>query len=414
MSRKTIAVLATLDTKGKEAEFLRGQIAAHGCAALVVDVGVTGAPATRADVTRAVVADAGGTPLAVLLENPDREVAAPVMAEGATRIVTRLAAEKKIHGVLGLGGTQGTTLCTRVMRALPYGFPKVMVSTMASGNVAPWVDIRDITMMFSVADIMGLNPVTRKILANAAGAACGMAATTVQMETGDTNLVAITTVGITTRGAMRAAEVLEAAGLHTIVFHAIGPGGRAMEQMMKEGIIAAVLDYSTIEVSNEMFHALLAGGPDRCTTAGRLGIPQVVAPGAIEVLVYNEPETVPPPFNTRTLIRHSPKITDVRLNAEEMAAVGRELARRLSHTTGYATFMIPTAGYDSYAVKGKGFHDPAADAAFVRELTANLPPCIEVVERDTHIEDPAFAVEAAEKLLELIDAKKRDAGKGGA
>jgi uncharacterized protein (UPF0261 family) len=409
MSKKTIAVLATLDTKGREAEFLREQIGAHGLHALIVDVGVTGAPVAKADVTRAEVAEAGGTPLARLLQNPDRETAAPVMAEGATKIVTRLAAEKKIHAVLGLGGTQGTTLCTRVMRALPYGFPKVMVSTMASGNVAPWVDIRDITMMFSVADIMGLNPVTRKILANAAGAACGMASTKVEMETGDTNLVAVTTVGITTLGAMKAVEVLEAAGLHTIVFHAIGAGGRAMEQMMKEGIIAAVLDYSTIEVSNEMHHALLAGGPERCTTAGKLGIPQVVAPGAIEVLVYNEPETVPPPFNTRTLIRHSPKITDVRLNAAEMAAVGRELARRLSFTKDPAVFMIPTAGFDSYAVKGKGFHDPEADAAFVRELTANLPSCFEVKKRDTHIDDPAFAEEAAKTLIGLMEAKKRAA-----
>jgi uncharacterized protein (UPF0261 family) len=409
MSKKTIAVLATLDTKGREAEFLREQIGAHGLLALIVDVGVTGAPAAKADVTRAEVAEAGGTPLVRLLQNPDRETAAPVMAEGATKVVMRLAAEKKIHGVLGLGGTQGTTLCTRVMRALPYGFPKVMVSTMASGNVAPWVDIRDITMMFSVADIMGLNPVTRKILANAAGAACGMASTKVEMETGDTNLVAVTTVGITTLGAMKAVEVLEAAGLHTIVFHAIGAGGRAMEQMMKEGIIAAVLDYATIEVSNEMHHALLAGGPERCTTAGKLGIPQVVAPGAIEVLVYNEPETVPPPFNTRTLIRHSPKITDVRLNAAEMAAVGRELARRLSFTKDPAVFMIPTAGFDSYAVKGKGFHDPDADGAFVRELTANLPSCFEVVKRDTHIDDPAFAVEAANTLIRLIEAKKRAA-----
>jgi uncharacterized protein (UPF0261 family) len=412
MSGKTIAVLATLDTKGKEAEFLREQIAKHGQTALIVDVGVIGVPAAKADVTRAEVAEAGGMPLARLLQNPDREIAAPLMAEGATKIVTRLAAEKRIHGVLGLGGTQGTTLCTQVMRALPYGFPKVMVSTMASGNVAPWVDIRDITMMFSVADIMGLNPVTRKILANAAGAACGMASTDVEMQTGDTNLVAITTVGITTQGAMKAVEVLEAAGLHTIVFHAIGPGGRAMEQMMKEGIIAAVLDYSTIEVSNEMYHALLAGGPERCMTAGKLGIPQVIAPGAIEVLVYNEPETVPPPFNTRTLIRHSPKITDVRLNAAEMADVGRELARRLSFTKDRAVFMIPTAGYDSYAVKGKGFYDPEADAAFVRELTAHLPSCIEVVKRDTHIEDPLFAVEAAQTLLSLIEAKKRAGAKG--
>jgi uncharacterized protein (UPF0261 family) len=327
------------------------------------------------------------------------------MAAGATAIVARLAAEGKVHGIVAMGGTQGTTLSTKVMRALPYGFPKVMVSTMASGNVAPWVDIKDVTMMFSVTDILGLNPVSRKILANAAGAVCGMANVDVKLEQGDRPLVAVTTVGITTQGAMRAVKVLEEAGYETIVFHAIGPGGRAMEQLMKEGIIGAVLDYSTIEVSNEMYHALLAGGPERLTTAGKLGLPQVLCPGAIEVLVYNEPETVPPPFNTRTLIRHSPQITDVRLNREEMAKVGKEVARRLQYTLNDAVFMIPTAGYDSYAVKGMGFYDSEADAAFVAELRAGLPENIRLVERATHIEDPTFATEAAETLIGLIAAR---------
>jgi uncharacterized protein (UPF0261 family) len=405
MSGKTIVVLATLDTKGREAQFLREQIEKFGDKALVVDTGVTGTPGTHPDITREEVAKAGGMPLDKILEHPSRDVAAPVMAEGATKIVTRLAEEGKVHGIVAMGGTQGTTLSTKVMRALPYGFPKVMVSTMASGNVAPWVDIRDITMMFSVTDIMGLNPVMRKILANAAGAVCGMAGVEVRLERKAKPLVAITTVGITTQGAMKAAEVLEAAGFETITFHAIGPGGRAMEQMMKEGIIGAVLDYSTIEVSNEMHHALLAGGPDRLTTAGKLGLPQVLCPGAIEVLVYNEPETVPPPFNTRTLIRHSPQITDVRLNKEEMAEVGKEVARRLQYTKGDAVFLIPTAGYDSYAVKGMGFYDPQADAAFVAALKKDLPNNIRVVERDTHIEDPEFAVEAAQMLIEMIRAK---------
>jgi len=405
MTGKTIVVLATLDTKGREAEYLREQIAAHGDTALIVDTGVVGKPATVADITREEVADAGGISLAQILENPSREVAAPVMADGATRIVTRLAAEGKVHGVLAMGGTQGTTLSTKVMRALPYGFPKVMVSTMASGNVAPWVDIKDVTMMFSVTDILGLNPVTRKILANAAGAVCGMAASDVKLEQGDKPLVAVTTVGITTQGAMQAVKVLESHGYETIVFHAIGPGGRAMEQMMKEGIIGAVLDYSTIEVSNEMYHALLAGGPDRLTTAGELGLPQVICPGAIEVLVYNEPDTVPAKYQDRTLIRHSPQITDLRLNREEMVAVGKEVARRLQHTRDDAVFMIPTAGYDSYAIKGKGFYDPEADAAFVAELKAGLPPSIRIVERDTHIEDPVFATEAAETLMRLIEAR---------
>jgi uncharacterized protein (UPF0261 family) len=402
MSGKTIVVLATLDTKGREAQYLREQIEKFGDQALVVDTGVTGVPGTHPDVSREQVAEAGGMPLAKILEHPSRDVAAPVMAKGATEIVTQLAEEGKIHGIVAMGGTQGTTLSTRVMRALPYGFPKVMVSTMASGNVAPWVDIRDITMMFSVTDIMGLNPVMRKILANAAGAVCGMAGVEVKLERKEKPLVAITTVGITTLGAMKAAEVLEAAGFETITFHAIGPGGRAMEQMMKEGLIGAVLDYSTIEVSNEMHHALLAGGPDRLTTAGKLGLPQVICPGAIEVLVYNEPETVPAPFNTRTLIRHSPQITDVRLNKEEMVEVGREVARRLQYTHDDAVFLIPTAGYDSYAVEGMGFYDPQADAAFVEALKQDLPKNIRLIERDTHIEDPAFAVEAAQMLIKMI------------
>ncbi len=407
MSGKTIVVLATLDTKGREAEYLREQIARFGDRAWVVDTGVTGTPGTQADTTREEVAAAGGMSLDKILENPSREVAAPVMADGATAIVTRLAAEGKVHGIAAMGGTQGTTLSTKVMRALPYGFPKVMVSTMASGNVSHWVDIKDITMMFSVTDIMGLNPMMRKVLANAAGAVCGMANVDVKLEQGPRPLVAITTVGITTKGAMKAAEVLEQAGYETIIFHAIGPGGRAMEQMMKEGIIGAVLDYSTIEVSNEMFHALLAGGPERLTTAGKLGLPQVICPGAIEVLVYNEPETVPPPFNARTLIRHSPQITDVRLDKSEMVQVGREVGKRLQFTTGHAVFMIPTAGYDSYAVKGMGFYDPEADSAFVTEVKANLPANMRVIECDTHIEDPGFATDAANLLVSLIEAKQK-------
>lgn len=405
MSEKTIVVLATLDTKGVEAQYVREQIEKLSAKALVVDVGVVGKPATRADVSREEVAEAGGMPLAKLLEHPDREVAAPLMADGATKIVTKLAAEGKVHGIVSMGGTQGTTLATTVMRALPYGFPKVMVSTMASGNVAPWVDIKDITMMYSVTDILGLNPVMRTILANAAGAAVGMAQANVPMQAGGRPLVGVTTVGITTQGAMQAIRVLEEAGYETIVFHAVGTGGRAMEQLMEEGVIGAVLDFSTIEVSNEMFHALLAGGPKRLTTAGRLGLPQVLCPGAIEVLVYNEPETVPPPFNTRTLIRHSPKITDVRLNADEMARVGQEVAQRLCHTTDEAYFLIPTGGYDSYAVKGEGFYDPLSDQAFVDALKSNLPPNIKVIERDTHIEDPAFATEAAKLLIDLIEKK---------
>ena len=408
MNGKTIAVLATLDTKGTEAEYLCRQIEKLNNTALVIDTGVVGTPTSEADITRQQVAQAGGTSLKTLLENPTREVAAPIMADGTTHLVIDLVTQGKVNGIISMGGTQGTTLATKVMRALPYGFPKVMVSTMASGNVAHWVDIKDITMMFSVTDILGLNPVMRKMLANAAASICGMVNVDVELKQGDRPLVAITTVGITTKGAMKAVEVLEAAGYETIVFHAVGSGGRAMEQMMKEGLIGAVLDYAIIEVSNEMHNALLAGGIERLTTAGKLGIPQVICPGAIEVLVFNEPETVPAKYKNRTLIPHSPQITDVRLNAAEMAEVGREVARRLNHTKNEAVFMNPIGGYDSYAVEGMGFYDPEADAAFMAELKANLTSTFRVIDRDTHIEDVAFATEASELLISLIEKNSRN------
>ena len=408
MNGKTIAVLATLDTKGTEAEYLCRQIEKLNNTALVIDTGVVGTPTSEADITRQQVAQAGGTSLKTLLENPTREVAAPIMADGTTHLVIDLVTQGKVNGIISMGGTQGTTLATKVMRALPYGFPKVMVSTMASGNVAHWVGIKDITMMFSVTDILGLNPVMRKMLANAAASICGMANVDVELKQGDRPLVAVTTVGITTKGAMKAVEVLEAAGYETIVFHAVGSGGRAMEQMMKEGLIGAVLDYAIIEVSNEMHNALLAGGIERLTTAGKLGIPQVICPGAIEVLVFNEPETVPAKYKNRTLISHSPQITDVRLNAAEMAEVGREVARRLNHTKNEAVFMNPIGGYDSYAVEGMGFYDPEADAAFMTELKANLTSTFRVIDRDTHIEDVAFATEASELLISLIEKNSRN------
>jgi uncharacterized protein (UPF0261 family) len=407
MGGKSIVVLATLDTKGPESQFLREQIERFGDKAILVDAGVIGRPAARADISREQVAEAGGVPLARLLENPDRERAAPVMADGAARIISALNDRGEMHAIIGLGGTQGTTLCTKVMRALPYGVPKIMVSTMASGNVARWVDIKDITMMFSVADILGLNPLTRKILANAAGAACGAAHADVRLDTGGKPLVAVTTVGITTQGAMKAVEALEAAGYETITFHAIGAGGRAMEQLMREGVISAVLDYSTIEVSNQMFDALLAADDARLTTAGKLGLPQVLCPGAIEVLVFGPPETVPEKYQTRTMIRHSPQITDIRLNREEMVRVAEEVTRRLQYTKDEAVFMIPSAGFDSYAVKGKRFHDPEADRAFAETLAARLPSNIRVIERDTHIDDPAFATEAANALVRLIHNKQK-------
>lgn len=401
MKKNTIIVLATLDTKGKEAQFVKEEIEKKNYRAVLVDAGVIGKPTCRADISREIVAREGGRPLSKLLEKPDRKVAAPIMVKGATAIITKMVAERKADGIISMGGTQGTTLATEVMRALPIGFPKVMVSTMASGNTAPFVDIKDIAMLFSVADIMGLNPITRKILSNAAGAVCGMAESGIEIEI-IKPLVAITTVGITTQGAIRAKQVLEESGYETIVFHAVGTGGRAMEDLMKQGLIKAVLDIATLEITNEIYDALLAGGPERLTIAGRLGLPQVVAPGAIAILVYGTPDTIPAKYKERKIIPHSPKITDVRINKDEQVAVAYEIARRLKDSKGPTVFMVPGKGYDSYSVKGMDFWEPESDQAFVNVLKRKLPPNIPIMERNRDINDPEFAEEMAHTLIQIM------------
>src|SRR2546425_423148 len=278
---KVIGVLATFDTKGEQAQYLREQLERLGSQALLVDLGVTGTPTPPGDVTREQVARAGGVPLGDLLRNPSREAAQPVMARGAIRILQDRLEAGALHGVIGLGGLQGTAVCTEVMRALPYGLPKVMVSTVASGNTSAYVDVMDITMMFSVADIIGLNAFLRKVLANAAGAAHGMAQAEASLPTerrGKT-LIGMSNLGVLTSGALLALEQFAARGYEVIVFHAVGSGGRAMELMMRQGIVGAVFDYAMGEITDELFGGVRAGGKERLTVAGDLGLPQVLCPG---------------------------------------------------------------------------------------------------------------------------------------
>lgn len=405
--QKTIAVLATLDTKGDEATYLREQLAALGSRALVVDMGVVGEPRAAADVTREQVADAGGTPLGDLLRDPTREAATPVMVAGATRLLRAKVEAGEVHGILGLGGFQGTAACTAVMRAMPYGLPKVMVSTAASGDTSAYVDVMDVSMMFSVGDILGLNRFTRKVLANAAGAAHGMAQVEVTLErgTGDKPLVGMTNLGVLTQGSMTALEAFAERGYEVVVFHAIGSGGRAMEQLMKDGVIGAVFDYAMGEIADEVFGVLRAGGPERMTVAGKLGLPQVLCPGGAEHLgILVEPNVVPDEWKDHTHVFHSPVVFVPRLAAEECERVARDIAGRLQHTTGNAVFMIPTDGTGSYAKPGGPLRDPESDAAFFAALKRELPDSIEVVERPAHAEDPAFVTECVERLIALIEA----------
>jgi len=406
MSR-TVAVLCTLDTKGPEAAWVSEQVEALGGRAFLVDFGVVGEPGTRPDVTREEVAEAGGKPLAELLAHPTRQEASPVMVAGATKILLERVREGSVHAVLGLGGTQGTANCTAVMQALPYGFPKVMVSTVASGDVSPFVGIKDVTMMFSVGDILGLNPLTRKILANAAAAAFGMATSRVELEGSVEGkpVIGMTNLGVLTRGALRAVERFHERGYEVIVFHAVGSGGRAMEQLMRDGLIGAVFDYAMGELADEMYHGLRAGDAKRLTVAGELGLPQVLVPGGLEhVGLLVPPNQVPEAWKSHRHVFHNPVILAARLSASQLEALAAEIGRRLAHTRGRACLMLPLAGTSRYGVPGAELHDPEGDRAFFAALRAALPDTIERVERDLGPEDPAFVDEAVERLIRLIES----------
>ncbi len=330
MSR-AVVILATLDTKAEEAEFLRRQVVALGAKAIVIDLGVVGTPGMVADVGREQVAEAGGGNLGELLRAPTREVAGPVMVAGATRILLDLIEAGRAHAVLGVGGTQGTSAATAVMQALPYGFPKVMVSTVASGDTSRFVGVKDITMMFSVSDLVGVNRFTARILANAAAAAYGMSLVEGTMETrrGDKPLIAMTNLGVLTDGATLALKLFREAGYDVVVFHAVGSGGRAMEQLMKEGVIGAVFDYALGEIADDVFGGLRAGGPERLTVAGKLGLPQVICPGGAEHLgIFVEANVVPEKYRDHQYVFHSPVIFVPRLNREEIVRVAEEICRR--------------------------------------------------------------------------------------
>jgi len=406
MKRK-IVILGCMDTKGEEYAFIKRHIERMDCGTLTIDVGVIDPPKFQPDITRQEVARAAGEDFdKIFAEGPTRERISPVMARGAAEIVKGLLEKNAVHGIISCGGTQGSTLAALVMQELPVGFPKVLVSTMASGNTSNLVGIKDITMMFSVADIMGLNRVSRKILGRAAGAIAGMAKVAIETEARERPLIAITTVGITTPGAMKAKEILTQAGFDTIVFHAVGTGGRAMESLMKEGQINGVLDLATIEVIQQMLGGYLAATPERMTVATGLGIPQVICPGAVTCNTYGPPETIPEKFRGRQQVRHSALYTNVRTSAEELRALAEVQAERVNPGRGPIEWFIPMKGFCSYSVKGGPLHNPEADRVYVKTLREKLRDDIPVHMRDLDINDPAFAAEAAEHLITMLREHK--------
>lgn len=399
----TVVLIGTLDTKAREYAYVRDRLRETGCEVVLIDVGILADPGCPVDFSREEVAAAAGSDLETLVE-ADRGTAVEAMAQGAVALVQRLFEEGRLDGVLGLGGSGGSSIISRAMRSLPVGVPKLLVSTMGAGNVAPYVGTSDLAVMYSVVDIAGLNRVTRQIFSNAAHAIAGMArgATGASSEEGAGAVVGATMYGTTTPCVSRAVAGLERSGHEVLVFHATGTGGRAMEMLMRGGEIGAVLDVTTAELMAEIVGGTFTAGPDRLRAAGDLGLPQVVSLGGVDQVAFTPPETVPRRFRERTTYAHNPSITLVRSNAGEAEQFAHDLAERLNRAKGPVALFLPLLGTSAYAVEGGVFHAPEVDAVLFDALRTGLGPEVEIVEMDTDINDPVFADAMASRLEEMI------------
>lgn len=400
---KAIMVIGTLDTKGDEVRYLKEQIEARGHETIVVDVGVLNETPFQADVTRQEVAKAGGLSLPEILASSDRRVAVQTMMDGAIKIANELHQTGKLSGVVAVGGGTGTHICTGVMRTLPLGVPKLMVSTVASRDMSQEIGTKDITMMHSVIDMLGLNAVSKKILANAAGAIVGMVETDVGL-TPTRPLVGLTVFGFCTEGAMHVKSLLEARGYEMVAFHANGTGGMAMEDLVDQGVLSGVLDFATHEFADQLYGGYCGGiGPGRLEAAGRRGIPQVVVPGGLDciVLEFDSPETIPPQFRDRKIFWYDFR-SGVRTSKEEMKTLAQTIAGKLNKARGPVKVVIPLRGWSEADGEGAPLHEPETNQVFIAELKRLLRPQIEVIEVDAHINEPEFAEAAVATLDEIM------------
>ncbi len=397
----TVVLLGTLDTKGKEYEYLRDRLREHGVDVLLVDAGVF-EPLAQPDVPRDEVAAAAGADVTQLASAGDRGAAVEVMGRGAAEVVRRLHEEGRLDGVLTVGGSGNSSIGAHAMAVLPVGVPKLLVSTVASGDTRPYMGASDVSMTYSVVDISGLNRISERILSNAAGAIAGMAKVRVE-ETPGRPLIGATMFGVTTPAVTRARERLEELGYEVLVFHATGTGGQSMEALARGGFLAGVLDLTTTELADDLVGGVLSAGPDRLETAGELGLPQVVSAGALDMVNFGPRETVPEQFEGRNIYVHNPTVTLMRTTPEECAELGRRIARKLSAATGPTALFVPLKGVSMIATEGGPFYDPDADEALFAALREGIGDNVELHELDLDVNDPAFADAMADRLHGMID-----------
>lgn len=408
----SLLLIGTLDTKGTELAYVRDRLRAAGVAVTVADAGVLGPPAFEPEITREMVFAAAGTTLAAVKSAGDRGKAVAIAARGLAKIAVELHKQGQLLGIMSLGGSAGTTIGTAAMRAVPIGVPKLMVSTLASGQVQPYVGTRDVTMMYSVVDISGLNRISRAVLDNASAAMAGMAGSMSRFqgsELEDKPIVTATMFGVTTPCVEAAKTIVEAAGYEVLVFHATGTGGRTMEGLIRDGLVAGVLDITTTELADELAGGVLTAGPDRLTAAALMRVPQVISVGALDMVNFGPPETIPEKYKDRRFYQHNPTVTLMRTTPMEMDCLGKEVAEKASAASGPTAVVLPLRGVSAIDAEGKSFWWPEADAALFQSIRNWVAPGVEVIEYDLHINDPAFAAVCAKKLLELMATTRSEA-----
>jgi uncharacterized protein (UPF0261 family) len=412
-----VALVGTLDTKGPDFAFLAGRLRAAGVEVIVVDAG-TGDPVGLApDIDGERVAAAAGTSRAELRAAGDRGRAVTEMGRGAASVIAGLAARGQAGGVLAAGGSGGSSIAAQVFAALPVGFPKLLVSTMASGDVSPYVGARDVAVMYSVVDVAGINRISRLVLGNAAAAMAGMvtarerAARDARPDADDRPLVAASMFGVTTQAVEAARARLTGLGYEVLVFHATGAGGRALEALAEARLVSGVLDLTTTELADDLVGGVLSAGPGRLTAAGAAGLPQVIAPGALDMVNFGPPGTVPAAFRGRLFFEHNPTVTLMRTTPEEMAELGARVGRKAAAAKGPVEVFWPDRGVSALDADGQPFRDAAADEACREALEAELAAAGLAAHRiDAHLNDPVFAVAMADRLHQMIAAQMNTGG----
>ena len=397
---KTIALIGALDTKGNEFDFVKNEIENHGHRALLIDVGIMDEPTIQPDIPSQSVAEAYGMSLPELREKDDRGFAIGAMVEGIVAIVRDLYGQGIIDGILSMGGSAGTAIGTAAMRALPLGFPKVMVSTLASGDTKPFVGTTDVVMYPSVVDVAGINRISARVYANAAGAICGMVETSppaIEMNP----LVAASMFGYTTPIVNRCREIMERRGYEVLTFHAVGTP-ETLESLVKGDYISGVLDITTTEWADEIAGGVLRGGPNRYDVIAEKGVPQIVVPGCLDMVNFADRSAVPSKYAQRLFYQWAPTIILMRTTPEENEKIGRILAEKANRSKGPVAFFLPLKGVSMLDAPGKEFWWPEANQALFEAIKNNLDPHFAVYELDHNINEDAFADAVAEKMLEFL------------